>query len=307
MINIAFGLDDNFARHCAAAVASVLCNHKVLSGRDRLHIYFFGNLSEENRNNLLKLKKIQDFEHTFIELDHSEFEGLPLSRGRTFAIYNVLMIPVLLAGKEKKIIFLDCDLIVNRDIAELWNIDIGDSLLAAVSDNYRKKEGFFNSGVMVLNIAGLLEFGYYGKWKEYVKYNIDKMVLHDQDILNPVLRFNTLFLPVNWNVHYGIFLTLYGKYDKKNIAQALSFCYIVHFSTRIKPWHPLLVHPMSDLYFKYLLMTPWGGLMENFSKFLKIRNFLGMFFKYWFVHPACFIKPKFWRSIRKRGWLITLY
>ncbi|MDR2426241.1 MAG: glycosyltransferase family 8 protein [Endomicrobium sp.] len=307
MINIAFGLDDNFAPHCGAAVVSILSNHKLLSDEDKIHFFFFGNLSNENKEKLSSLKEIQDFRETFIEVDNSEFDKLPLRNGQRIAIYNVLMIPDLIPSEIKKVIFLDCDIIVNKDISELWNIDIKDHLVAAVKDNYMGKQNYFNSGVMVFNLPKLREFCFYDKWKEYIKYNVYKMTLHDQDILNPVLMSNTFYLPVNWNVHHGIYLTLYKQYDKKDIDSFLSFCNIVHYSTKVKPWHSLSVHPLKYLYFKYAEITPWKNQIKKYSWYAKTKSFLKIFFKYWFVHPVFFVKPKFWKSIKQKGWLMTLY
>ncbi|MDR1195392.1 MAG: glycosyltransferase family 8 protein [Endomicrobium sp.] len=307
MINIAFGLDNNFAPHCAASMASILSNHKILSDEDKIHFFFFGNLDDDNKEKLLSLKEIQDFESDFIGIDCSEFSKLPLRNGQQVAIYNVLLIPNLLPQQIKKVIVLDCDTIVNTDISQLWKIDIKSSLVAAVKDNYMGKRNYFNSGVMALNVPKLREFGFYEKWKEYVKYNVEKMTLHDQDILNPVLMSNIFYLPVNWNVHHGIFLTLYDKYGKKDIDSFLSFCYIVHYSTKIKPWHPLPVHPLKCLYFKYAAMTPWKNKFQKHSFYAKTKSFLRILLKYWFVHPAFMFKPKFWRKIKQKGWLMTLY
>ncbi|MCL1971790.1 MAG: glycosyltransferase family 8 protein [Endomicrobia bacterium] len=307
MINIAFGLDDSFAPHCGATAASILVNHKLLTEEDKIHFFFFCNVSDENKEKLLKLKEIQDFDHTFINVDESEFEGLPLRNGQKIAIYNVLMVPMLLSSDVKKIIYLDCDLILNKDISELWKINTDDYPVAAVKDNYRRKPNYFNSGVMVFNIPKLKEFNYYDKWKKYVKEKTYKMILHDQDILNPVLRANTLYLPENWNVHHGIFLTLYDKYSKKNFNDFLSFCHIVHYSTQIKPWHALPVHPLKNLYFKYLAMTPWHGSAKKYPASVKIKHFCKLFLKYWYVHPAFFVKPRFWKEVGRKGWLMTLY
>jgi lipopolysaccharide biosynthesis glycosyltransferase len=39
MINIVFGLDDNFARHCGATIASILDNHKIKTETDKIHFF----------------------------------------------------------------------------------------------------------------------------------------------------------------------------------------------------------------------------------------------------------------------------
>jgi Lipopolysaccharide biosynthesis proteins, LPS:glycosyltransferases len=307
MINIAFGFDDNFASHCGAAVASVLVNHKVTSEEDKIHFFFLGNISDENKARLRELKKIQDFEGTFISVDQSEFNGLPLRNGQKIAIYNVLLIPELVPDNVNKIIFLDCDLIVNKDITELWNTDVKDYMVAAVMDRYRKDENFFNSGVMVLNVKKLRDFDFYTKWKKYIEKNVCNMILHDQDILNPVLEGNVFFIAENWNVHHGVFLKLYDKFNKRNMKDFSDYCYIIHYSTKIKPWHPLPVHPLKDYYFKYALMTFWKDQITDYPVYLKASVFLKLLLKYWIVHPVFFIKKKFWKNIKKKGWLMTLY
>jgi lipopolysaccharide biosynthesis glycosyltransferase len=35
-INIVFGVDDNYAKHCGAIIASILCNHKMDTDNDKI-------------------------------------------------------------------------------------------------------------------------------------------------------------------------------------------------------------------------------------------------------------------------------
>ena len=63
-----------------------------------------------------------------------------------------------------KIIYLDCDLIVEQQLSKLFNYDIGRYPIAAVEDmwsgkddnyerlGYDRKYGYFNSGVLLINL-----------------------------------------------------------------------------------------------------------------------------------------------------------
>ncbi|MDR1195295.1 MAG: glycosyltransferase family 8 protein [Endomicrobium sp.] len=301
MINVVFGLDDNFAKHCGATIVSILDNHKMDTENDKIHFFILGNLSQDNKNKFLELKKIQNFEMDFIGIDINEFRGLPVLKFISLATYNRLLIPELLPENVEKAIYLDCDIIVKKDISLLWNINVKEHLIAAVSDNY----GYFNAGVLMFNIKALREFDFYNKWKEYVKHN--EVVWVDQDILNAVLAGRVLYIPPNWNLPYGTLLKKGKYYNRKYLKTFISFSYIIHFSASDKPWHALCPHPLKKYYFKYAFMTPWKNEIKQYSAFIVSIEFIKKLFKYWLAHPIFFIKPKFWQRLNEKGYLMAIF
>lgn len=64
--------------------------------------------------------------------------------------------------KENKVIYLDCDTIVETELTELWDIELEDNWIAGVQDllpSYLIKaigmdsnERYINSGVLVINL-----------------------------------------------------------------------------------------------------------------------------------------------------------
>jgi lipopolysaccharide biosynthesis glycosyltransferase len=100
-----------------------------------------------------------------------------------------LLITEILPNNVEKTIYLDCDIIVNKDISELWNIRVDNYLAGCVNlgNNY------FNSGEMLLNLYELRKFNFYNKWKKYIEDNLDKIDCYDQSILNAVIGHNVLF------------------------------------------------------------------------------------------------------------------
>jgi lipopolysaccharide biosynthesis glycosyltransferase len=63
------------------------------------------------------------------------------------------------------------DIIVNKDISELWNISV-DNYLA---DCVNLGNNYFNLVVMLLNLYELRKFNFYNKWEKYIEDNLDKI------------------------------------------------------------------------------------------------------------------------------------
>ena len=89
------------------------------------------------------------------------------SRVTVGAFYR-LFTPVIFPPDIEKIIYLDSDIIVNLDLKELWQLELGDKVFAAVPEisngidikncstlcfeGYVKSENYFNSGVLFMNL-----------------------------------------------------------------------------------------------------------------------------------------------------------
>ncbi|MBR0061185.1 MAG: hypothetical protein IJP68_06855, partial [Selenomonadaceae bacterium] len=89
----------------------------------------------------------------------------------SIAMFYRFFIPELLPKNLEKAIYLDSDIIVNLDIAELWRTELGDKVLGVVpevfnkvnapaaftlvADGLVKAEDYFNSGVLLMNLTAL--------------------------------------------------------------------------------------------------------------------------------------------------------
>jgi len=67
-----------------------------------------------------------------------------------------------------------------------------------------------------------------------------------------------------------------SPYDVQTFSRLRSEPYIVHFTTRDKPWRPLCHHPFSTEFFQYLDRTEWCGWrpprLETFLELLKVSE-----------------------------------
>jgi lipopolysaccharide biosynthesis glycosyltransferase len=185
----------------------------------------------------------------------------------------------LLPTHFSKAIYLDSDLIVQGNIEELWNIDLGDNYLLAVQDlgapyvssprgltNYRQlgippEYKYFNAGVLVLNLEKWRADEMSEKILEYVVNNKQHIRWHDQDALNAMLAGKWGELDPRWNQIPYLFK--YSSWEAspftENVFNDLTHNpFIVHFATRDKPWHESCNHPQKDLFFQYLDDPIWA-------------------------------------------------
>ncbi|WP_202799349.1 glycosyltransferase, partial [Treponema sp. JC4] len=95
----------------------------------------------------------------------NELDALPVPDNRlTLGAYLRFFIEKKLPSDVHKVLYFDCDIIVVDSLMELYETDISDFSLAAAFDvecddicrynrlDYPFKDGYFNSGVMLINL-----------------------------------------------------------------------------------------------------------------------------------------------------------
>lgn len=180
-----------------------------------------------------------------------------------------------------KAIYLDCDMIVNRDLADLFNLDLKDNYFGAVVDtimasfygmnnrkqiSYNKKElgitnphFYFNAGLLLINIAEirknytgtkLLNIAAQKDWKWF-----------DQDVLNKISRGRVLFLNPKWNVMVQRHIAetelseFYAPVDiYKTYKECLIDPWILHYAGHFIPCHVPDVD-CAEYFWKYAQKT----------------------------------------------------
>ena len=182
---------------------------------------------------------------------------------------------------------MDCDIVVRGSLTDLWNLNINDCALAAVYQNDEwgddknvwgrlnipKEKGYFNAGVLIINLDYWRANNIQELLFDFIKYNYNKILAHDQDVLNAVLYDKTLPLDCKWNV-LGLFYSegLMNNSFPRNLDYKQQFFNgininptVVHYVFKPKPWEYTCNHPFREDYFHYLLYTPWKNYKPSFS------------------------------------------
>ena len=157
------------------------------------------NITPQDEQRLLKLKELSP-QSVNIKIIPQKEPDLPYENMQRFLQYKVGMhkiyLPRILSNIDK-VIYMDGDTIVLKDLSQLYNIDV-DNVYAAVAKDgifYRfpkemkemglDKRGFyFNSGVMLYNLKLQRQDDIISKLVQYIKTHND--FYGDQDVLNVV-------------------------------------------------------------------------------------------------------------------------
>lgn len=270
--------DDNYSMPLAATTRSVVAN---MRNPQNLSLYIIdGGVLGANKKRITENLKSKQVKVTWIKAPTSQFKNMQISSTITIAAYYRLLIPEFLPTETEKAIYIDSDVIVRSDIEALWKQDVGDNYLLAAQDmgaplvssgrgliNYQElgipaDYKYFNSGVLVFNLK---------KWRqnntssEVIKYLNDykqQVRWHDQDGLNAILAGKWGELDARWNQMPYLFRFRSWQespFSEEEYNNLLNHPYIIHYSTREKPWNDNCNHPKKELFYEYLDNSIWSN------------------------------------------------
>lgn len=277
-IHLVSAIDQGFLQHFYVMFKSLLENTNLEC--TYIHFHFIYHSIAEN-----ELRKIQDFfssDHVqidYYEINHYDMVNFYTSEHISLATYYRILIPQLLDKNIGKVIYLDSDMIICKDIWQLWLQDIHSHAIGAVVDlqgEDRMDElkipntfSYFNAGLLIINLHYWRENNISDKVIAFIEENPDKLKYWDQDALNAVLYDKCFYLPYQWNVQTNAY-QVSGLEDSIKVAVKEPF--IVHYTTASKPWHISNKHPLKEKYHFFLEKTPYKNYSMLDSDTINILN-----------------------------------
>ena len=168
-------------------------------------------------------------------------------------MYYRWLIPEILCYYDK-VLYIDCDTVVIKDISKLFFTDIGDSCIGAVNNFVREHRidyienrlgvsinEYYNSGVLLINCKSFREQGLKDRLTAYIKTEA-KLECPDQDALNVVCKGKIYRLEDEWNFQWHHRFTeqfedgLEESYEKRYKRVSDKMPGIIHYTSQIKPW-----------------------------------------------------------------------
>ncbi|NTV92633.1 MAG: glycosyltransferase family 8 protein [Chlorobiaceae bacterium] len=271
-VNIVFATDKNYIQHLSAALFSLLENNKDLS----FTVYIISSgMSEKSYRNIEDIVKNRNCAVKHITVSDELF--VKLATAHPFypkGTYYRLLIPDLI--DEEKILYLDSDIIVNGSIKELYNQDVEDYFVCAIEDpgfdRHRQLKMdndaiYFNSGMMLVNLAKWKSTGLQKKVIDFIEHNPDAIWFPDQCGLNSVINGRWKKVPLKYNQQSSIFSDDFDRkfdcFSPEELNEAKKNPVIIHYTGGSKPWHFKNRHPYKQLYWKYLKMTPYRNAIYS--------------------------------------------
>lgn len=296
-MEIALCHDNNYAPYSMTVIASII--HNNISEPINFHI-LHTNLTITKCNTIRNwIKQFANKTIDFYEVKKENFKDFPIDDHTylDFGAYIRLYLGEVLYNLDK-IIYLDCDILINASLKPLWEIDINNYAVAGVRDRindyvrvynrlgYSMHEGYINSGVMLINLKRWREDHFFDKSKRIARNNPKILMNHDQDVINMIYHGQIKMLPFKYNLlEYYLYTEDWLYLDRKYYPEIIEACKnptIVHFCMPQKPWHIECINPYKELYYKYRKMTPWPELKlthkkEKLSKKQKLKLALEKF------------------------------
>lgn len=179
----------------------------------RYHVHFFHRDLKPYQLDALKQLESPSLTISLQELAASHWDKF--SRVGEFPpiVLARLELPLLLSELER-VLYLDGDIIVHRDLSALYNTDLGGNLLAAVREialahsDYPQKSGIaesINSGVLVMNLDLMRRENCVQRFLQTKVEAPPNWLYPDQDVLSVCCEGRILFLPPRCNgmmLHY---------------------------------------------------------------------------------------------------------
>lgn len=251
---------------------------------EKMDIYIVqSELSDKNKQKIIDFIYKNGGTPHMIELPSSIFKDAPISIHITKESYYRLLAQDFLPNEVTRILYLDLDIIINRSLSNFYSqsfIDDNEERYFVVCEgpgvsqrewevydmlNIPKEYKYFNSGVILFNLALLRENFDTQELLDFISDNDDKLKYHDQDTLN-ALFYNKVKYN-DWHIYNQTILHIHdyqeSKICKKNAC-------IIHYAGSDKPWN----YNYKSWYF----MLFWKYAKKAGYRFLFYRTVLRRFF-----------------------------
>jgi len=230
----------------------IVLNHDITEKTERL-IQSFYSYNDNFRIRFVNVSRFFDSKKYFLD-QHLSIET-----------YYRLIIPELMPNYHK-ILYLDCDMVANDDVAKLYDIDLQGMVIGAAKDidvagqmklgydqwsNYATNTlnldccfDYFQAGVLIFDLDRLREITSSNEMMDLASGH--KFRCHDQDVLNIICKNRVYYLPQEWNTLMSwsepdgrcrmdilkmAYRTIYEEY-----LEARKHPRMVHFAGYQKPW-----------------------------------------------------------------------
>jgi lipopolysaccharide biosynthesis glycosyltransferase len=298
---IVYASDDQFADILGVSLVSLFENNK--NGDEIIVFILDDKISNKNKNKLIKIFNRYNGKYQFIDVSQLIVPELFISSRWSKSAFTRLFMSELLPENISKVLYLDCDTLINQSLEEIWHIDMANNIIAGVNDclssGYKKNLGmntespYINSGVILIDLNKFRKFNCGTKIAQFIERHGKTIRYPDQDIINGLFEGNILILEPMFNsmtIFYDFTyenMLKYRKpdfyYSKEQIQKAVLNPCIIHFTSSflsVRPWVKGSKHPYVNKYFLYKTLTPWinkevsndnrGNIKKIYSKIFNI-------------------------------------
>ena len=301
-MNFIFSANDNYVLPLTVCLTSILENHKS----EKISVYIMqDDFKEKSRETLKNLFSKYNQSLIIIDVDDKYYDGVPSLRWSKQTYYRLLF-NELLPQTIDRMLYLDCDIIVDKNIKELYESDMEDFYILAFPEllnrNARTRLGlgdglYFQAGVLLFDLNKCRPLLNYEKSIEIIDKLGSDMIAVDQDVVNVAFDGKIKVVEEKYNncritnFDGSNLNRIFNHVNKKDIDTT----HVFHYATG-KPWNNLFSGSCEDVWYKYLLLSPYKYLYKqkfNRIKYKFLRSGIIKYLLFLYIYLTPFINNTF--------------
>lgn len=277
-MNILYVSDNNYAWLMGISMISLFENNKHI---EKLDVYFFcENVSDENKKIIEGISDRYNRKIFIADMPDMDIPDNLITDRWPKCVFVRLFADKILPTNLERILYLDCDTIIEGDITSLEHINMSGKMFYGVKDclsginkeniGLKKNDIYINTGVLLINLEELRKNDMKAAIESYVHEYRNLINYPDQDTLNGAFNDKIDVLEPQYGVmtlnaahKYSEVMILRHPtnfYSEDQMNAAVEHPVIVHYTTNmreVRPWFRNSNHPYVAYFRKYMAISPW--------------------------------------------------
>lgn len=312
--NIVIATDNNYAPHAAICIKSFILNNQD-APPTHFHI-LDNNLNNESKEWLeLSLRKDDSISYYSISNIRNLLK-VPVPDRISITTYARMFIGSILPDSFDKVLYLDCDIVINANLKDLFEIQIEPEIYivgvldAFLTNNAKTEIGipsdspYINAGVLLVSLNHWRKNNLENRFIEFLLNKNGDVKYDDQGILNAVCHGHKKIIHPKYNVYSTIYSHSYKLikkhnnpiYSKQEYKDAKTYPTIIHFTSGVvnRPWVEHCVHPLKSKYITLKKSMPFSDLplLKDSRNYRERINS-------WMLRNTCIFIYNFYQNICK--------
>jgi lipopolysaccharide biosynthesis glycosyltransferase len=279
-MDIAIAFDQTFLTPFYVLITSILYNNS--ESEINFHV-IATDVPQDEKDQISAYIKKHKCCITYYDVDPEQLSITKFPQTTVYPIstYYRLLFPYLVNSSIQKLLYLDTDIVVIKDLKELFQTDLGAFPVGAVAEPFApprpdlgiyKQGSYINSGVLLINLPQWLRNNITERTKDFIIEHQDKLIWLDQDALNAVLKNNYYSLNHKYNLTSEF---VSRSMPLQELKQFVKNKVIIHFTSGYvkKPWSALSTNRLRFIYHEYLRISP-HRYKKKYTDFTYSKQFL---------------------------------
>lgn len=242
-------------------------------------------LNDENINEIKEALNGLNIEVIPLKIENSYFEGIPLLERIPVESFDRIIAFKYLPEDVDKCLYLDPDILVNKHIGQLYDMDLSNDYIAAATHincfinllnrlrlQMKDAKTYINSGVVLMNLKKMREDFKIEDIQKILRKYARVLFLGDQDMMNILYADKCIILD---DAIYNLDEKAYSRHHHRhhfNLEDVKEKTIFIHYNGKFKPWLKGYHGKLDVLYpeVKDKGPAPRGMMFKQFTSSLRI-------------------------------------